>query len=135
NRNLPGFVVLSPAQPAQGAPLWSNSFLPAAYQGTLVSDLKNPVANLPGADTSAGQQRKQLDALNRLNELHREGREDDSRLSARIAAFELAFRMQREAPEAFSVAGEGEATRKLYGLDEKETEIFGTQCLLARRLV
>jgi hypothetical protein len=135
NRNLPGFVILSPAQPAQGAPLWSSSFLPAAYQGTLVSDLKNPVANLPGADTSAEQQRKQLDALQRLNELHRRGREDDSRLAARIAAFELAFRMQRDAPEAFSLACESDATRKLYGLGESETDIFGTQCLLARRLV
>jgi hypothetical protein len=135
NRNLPGYVVLSPAQPAQGAPLWSSSFLPAAYQGTLVSDLKKPVANLPGPDTSADQQRKQLDALERLNEFHRRGREDDSRLAARIAAFELAFRMQREAPEAFSVAGESEATRKLYGVGEPETDIFGTQCLLARRLV
>jgi hypothetical protein len=135
NRNLPGYVVLSPSQPAQGAPLWSSSFLPAAYQGTLVSDLANPVANLPGADTSSDQQRQQLDALQRLNELHRRGREDDSRLSARIAAFELAFRMQREAPEAFSVAGETEATRKLYGVGEPETDIFGKQCLLARRLV
>jgi hypothetical protein len=135
NRDLPGFVVLSPSQPAQGAPLWSSSFLPAAFQGTLVSDLKNPVANLPAPGTDVAGQRRQLDALKQLNELHRVGRDDDSRLSARIAAFELAFRMQREAPEAFSVAGETDATKKLYGLDAKETEIFGTQCLLARRLV
>jgi hypothetical protein len=135
NRDLPGFVVLSPSQPAQGAPLWSSSFLPAAYQGTLVNDLKNPVANLPGAGTDVTGQRRQLDALRELNELHRNGREEDSRLSARIAAFELAFRMQRQAPDAFSVAGETAATKSLYGLDEKETEIFGTQCLLARRLV
>jgi hypothetical protein len=135
NRDLPGFVVLSPSQPAQGAPLWSSSFLPAAFQGTLVSDLKNPVANLPSPGTDVAGQRRQLDALKQLNELHRAGREDDSRLSARIAAFELAFRMQRQAPDAFSVAGESDATKKLYGLGEKETEIFGTQCLLARRLV
>jgi hypothetical protein len=135
NRDLPGFVVLSPSQPAQGAPLWSSSFLPAAFQGTLVSDLKNPVANLPAAGADPARQRRQLDALRELNELHRAGREDDSRLAARIAAFELAFRMQREAPEAFSVAGESPATRQMYGLGQKETEIFGTQCLLARRLV
>jgi hypothetical protein len=135
NRNLPGYVVLSPSQPAQGAPLWSSSFLPAAYQGTLVSDLANPVANLPGPDAAPDRQRQQLDALRRLNELHRRGREDDSRLGARIAAFELAFRMQREAPEAFALTGESAATRALYGLDDKETEIFGKQCLLARRLV
>src|SRR5436853_3339270 len=96
NRNLPGYVVLSPSQPAQGAPLWSSSFLPAAYQGTLVADLNNPVANLPSPGTSLDRQRQHLDALKRLNDLHRQGREDDSRLSARIAAFELAFRMQRE---------------------------------------
>src|SRR3954463_16456723 len=105
NRDLPGFVVLSPSQPAQGAPLWSSSFLPAAFQGTLVSDLQNPIANLPAPGTDVAGQRRQLDALRQLNDLHRAGREDDSRLSARIAAFELAFRMQREAPEAFSVVG------------------------------
>jgi hypothetical protein len=134
NHNLPGYVVLSPAQPAQGAPLWSSSFLPAAYQGTLVADLNNPVANLPGPGTDPAAQRRQLDTLQRLNELHRQARPDDGQLSARIAAFELAFRMQREAPEAFSLAGESEATRRLYGLDRPETEIFGKQCLLARRL-
>jgi hypothetical protein len=135
NQNLPGFVVVSPSQPAQGAPLWSSSFLPAAYQGTLVSDLKNPVANLITDPAALDQERRQLDALKRLNELHRQGRADDSRLSARIAAFELAFRMQREAPAAFDVESETPAVRKLYGLDEKPTEIFGRQCLMARRLV
>src|SRR5580658_313233 len=132
NQDLPGFIVISPAQPAQGAPLWSSSFLPASYQGTLVSDLTNPIANLKSPQYAVGQQRTQLDALHQLNELHRQGREDDSRLNARIASFELAFRMQREAPEAFDVETETPATRKLYGLDEKPTETFGRQCLLAR---
>ncbi len=135
NQDLPGFVVLSPSQPAQGAPLWSSSFLPASYQGTLVANLKRPIDNLANPEFSASRQRNQLDTLKRLNELHRHGREDDSRLSARIEAFELAFRMQRKAPEAFDVASESPATRKLYGLDETTTEIFGTQCLMARRLV
>ncbi|GMV99187.1 MAG: hypothetical protein AMXMBFR84_03260 [Candidatus Hydrogenedentota bacterium] len=135
NQNLPGFVVLSPAQPAQGAPLWGSSFLPAAYQGTLVADLENPIANLTNAKFADDMQRKQLDLLKAVNEAHLEGREEDSRLSARIESFELAFRMQREAPEAFSIAGESEITRKLYGLDNPVTEIFGKQCLLARRLV
>src|SRR5690349_24810253 len=93
NQNLPGFIVISPAQPAQGAPLWSSSFLPAAYQGTLVSDLKKPIANLGNGTFSASQQRDQLDVLKELNELHRQRREDDSRLSARIESFELAYRM------------------------------------------
>src|SRR5260370_3971576 len=135
NQNLPGYIVLSPSQPAQGAPLWSSSFLPAAYQGTLVSDLKNPIANLTNSRLSVEQQRVQLDTLNRLNELHRQKRPEDSQLSARIASFELAFRMQKEAPEAFDTKCESEATKKLYGLGDKTTEIFGTQCLMAPRLV
>jgi hypothetical protein len=135
NQNLPGFIVISPAQPAQGAPLWSSSFLPAAYQGTLVSDLKNPIANLGNGTFSTGQQRDQLDVLKELNELHRRRREDDSRLSARIESFELAYRMQVQAPEAFDVERESEATRRLYGLHDKTTETFGRQCLMARRLV
>ena len=134
NQNLPGFVVLSPAQPAQGAPLWTSSFLPAAYQGTLVSDLKNPIADLANTRFSAPQQRGQLDVLKELNQVHEQTRQEDSRLSARIASFELAFRMQTEAPEAFDVSGESAATQKLYGLDNPTTEIFGKQCLLARRL-
>lgn len=131
NQNLPGFVVVSPAQPAQGAPLWSNSFLPAEYQGTLVSDLKKPIANLAGNRPG---QRAELDLLRAFNQLHAEQRQEDSRLSARIESFELAFRMQAEAPEAFGIEGESEATKKLYGLDDKTTEIFGRQCLMARRL-
>src|SRR5581483_10398884 len=135
NRSLPGFVVISPAQPAQGAPLWSSSFLPAAYQGTLVSNLAKPVADLadPGADPA--RQRKQPDPLRKLNELHRRGREEDTQLSARIASFELAFRMQREAPEAFALDGETRATKDLYGVGDPVTDIFGKQCLMARRLV
>lgn len=135
NRNLPGYLVISPAQPAQGAPLWTSSFLPAAYQGTLVSDLKNPIANLSNPDLSLAGQREQLDALRQLNEIHANSREHDSRLNARIASFELAFRMQRDAPEAFDVDRESDQTKKLYGLDDKTTETFGKQCLMARRLV
>ncbi len=134
NENLPGFVVISPSQPAQGAPLWGSSFLPAAYQGTLVSDLKNPIANLGNARFLPDAQRAELDWLHEMNQLHAAARAEDSRLSARIESFELAFRMQREAPEAFALDGESEATRKLYGLDDPVTETFGRQCLLARRL-
>jgi hypothetical protein len=135
NQSLPGYVVISPSQPAQGAPLWSSSFLPAAFQGTLVSDLKNPIANLQNPHVSTKRQREQLDTLKALNELHRRQRQDDSQLSARIASFELAFRMQMRAPEAFSIDGESAATKRLYGIGEQATDIFGTQCLLARRLV
>jgi hypothetical protein len=134
NQDLPGFVVISPSQPAQGAPLWGSSFLPAAYQGTLVNDLKNPIANLSNAKFSTAEQRKQLDWLKQLNELHAASREEDSRLSARIESFELAFRMQMEAPEAFDITKESSETQKLYGLDDPVTETFGKQCLMARRL-
>jgi hypothetical protein len=134
NQNLPGFVVISPAQPAQGAPLWSSSFLPAAYQGTLVSDLKNPIANLKNSSVPLSRQREQLDLLGQLNGLHRSAREEDSRLSARIESFELAFRMQSNAPEAFDIESESAATKSLYGVGEPVTDLFARQCLLARRL-
>ncbi|OWK47209.1 DUF1501 domain-containing protein [Fimbriiglobus ruber] len=135
NRNLPGFVVITPSQPAQGAPLWSNSFLPAAYQGTLVSNLNKPIENLADAGTDTTQQRRELDALGRLNALYQKGRENDTLLAARIASFELAFRMQKEAPEAFGIDGESKATKALYGVGDPATDIFGKQCLMARRLV
>jgi hypothetical protein len=135
NQDLPGFVVVSPSQPAQGAPLWSSSFLPAAFQGTLISDLSNPIANLKNAAFSADRQRAQLETLKQLNTLHLRTRDDDSRLSARIESFELAFRMQARAPEAFAIGSESPAVRRLYGIDDPKTEIFGQQCLLARRLV
>ncbi|MDB5306746.1 MAG: hypothetical protein JWO38_948 [Gemmataceae bacterium] len=135
NRSLPGFVVLSPSQPAQGAPLWSNSFLPAAYQGTLVANLAKPVENLAEPGTSPDAQRRQLDALKQLNLLHQGGREEDTALAARIASYELAFRMQKEAPEAFDIGSETKTTRDLYGIGDAPTDIFGKQCLMARRLV
>jgi hypothetical protein len=135
NNDLPGYVVLSPAQPAQGAPLWSSSFLPAEFQGTLINDLNNPIANLRNSQWNAADQRRQLDVLLEFNQRHAAERAEDSRLSARIEAFELAFRMQREAPEVFSIESETQTTRDLYGLDEPVTETFGKQCLVARRLV
>jgi len=135
NHNLPGFVVVSPAAVFQGAQLWASSFLPSAYQGTLVRDLKNPIANLGDPSSDPRLQREKLDVLRRLNELHKQDRDLDSQLDARIASFELAFRMQNEAPEAFDISRESEATQKLYGTDKPETELFGKQCLLARRLV
>ena len=135
NRDLPGFVVISPAQPAQGAPLWSSSFLPATLQGTLVQDLKKPIANLGNERYTSAEQRAELDFLAAFNKLHAAERVGDSRLEARIESFELAFRMQTEAPEAFGVERESAATQALYGLDQPATEIFGRQCLMARRLI
>jgi hypothetical protein len=135
NQNLPGFVVVSPAAVFQGAQLWASSFLPSAYQGTLVRDLQNPIANLGDPSGDINLQRTKLDALRRLNDIHKQDRAIDSQLEARIASFELAFRMQREAPEAFDLSYESEATHQLYGTNQPVTEMFGRQCLLARRLV
>ncbi len=134
NRNLPGFVAIGPGPIIEGARQYGASFLPAAYQGTFVSNLDQPLRNLAGP-TARDQQRRELDSLARLNELHRAIRPDDSRLSARINSFELAYRMQVAAPDAFSLAGETAETARLYGLDQPQTETFGKQCLLARRLV
>jgi hypothetical protein len=133
NRNLPGFVVIAPTD-TQGAMGWSASFLPAAFQGTHVSDLARPVANLAGAG-EGGADRRSLDLLRRLNERHALARPEDSALEARIESFELASRMQAEAPDAFDLGREPESAKRLYGLHRKETETFGKQCLLARRLV
>jgi hypothetical protein len=132
NQNLPGFIAVSPGQdPA----LWGSSFLPAAYQGTRIADIKHPIANLSNPRLSPDRQRGQLAVLNRLNHIHRQGREEDSRLEARIESFELAFRMQMEAPDAFNLDAEPKSVQRLYGVDDPRTEAFGKQCLLARRLV
>ncbi len=134
NQNLPGFVVVSPAAVFQGAQLWASSFLPSSYQGTLIRDLNHPIANLLDPSGNLTRQRTKLDALNQLNDLHKRDRVLDGELDARIASFELAFRMQQEAPEAFDLSRESAATHRLYGTDAPTTELFGRQCLLARRL-
>jgi hypothetical protein len=138
NRNMPAFVVLPDPRGwvKGGAPAWGNGFLPAAYQGTLLRGGASPILNLnnpPG--TSAEQQRCTLDFVNQLNRRHREQRQQDSELTARIASYELAYRMQIHAPEVMEIAGETSATRQLYGLGRVETAEFGTRCLLARRML
>jgi hypothetical protein len=137
NRNMPAFVVLpDPAGwPKGGAPAWGNGFLPAAYQGTLIRGGATPVLHLkPPPGVSAEQQRRVLDFVAQSNRDHLAERGTDSELEARIAAYELAFRMQAHAPEVVDVTGETEETRRLYGLDRKETAEFGLRCLLARRM-
>lgn len=135
NQDLPGFIVLSPTPVFQGAQLWASSFLPSSYQGTLVRDFKKPIANLGESSTDFTRQRTKLDALRKLNELHKQARVNDSPLDARIASFELAFRMQLRAPEAFDLSRETRVTQSMYGIDDPVTDLFGRQCLLARRLV
>lgn len=134
NQNLPGFIVVSPAAVFQGAQLWASSFLPSAYQGTLIRDLKQPIANLRDPSGNLDRQRVKLDALRQLNQIHKLDHAVESELDGRISSFELAFRMQQEAPEAFDLSRESPATHRLYGTDQPTTELFGRQCLLARRL-
>jgi hypothetical protein len=138
NDNMPAFVVLPDPRGwvKGGAPAWGNGYLPAAYQGTLLGAGSSPIRYLetpPGI--SPAQQRRTLDFVQRLNRDHLAERPGDSELSARIAAYELAFRMQTHAPEIVDLASESAAIRRLYGIDQSETAEFGTRCLLARRLV
>ncbi len=138
NQNLPAFVVLldSPATVTNGPRNWGPGFMPAVYQGTRLSATAEPIPNLNRpAGVGAARQRGKLDFLTRLNRAHAKARPLQTELDARIAAYELAFRMQAEAPEAVDLSRETEATRKLYGMDRKETAAFGRNCLLARRLV
>lgn len=133
NQNLPGFVVLCPGVPVVGPPLWSSAFLPAVFQGTFLKNESSDPYQLirhikPQADAAA--QRRQLDLLARLNREHLATRAGDSQLEGSIAAMETAFRMQTEAPDAFDVRKEDEATRERYGDHD-----FGRSCLMARRLV
>jgi hypothetical protein len=138
NQSLPGFIVLGDPRgaPIGGASVWGNGYLPAAYQGTLFRSGNTPIVDLkPRVDMTKDHQRKELDLLKWLNEKHASERSNTSELEARIAAYELAFRMQMEAPELVDLGGETEATKKMYGLDDPMSAAFGRQCLLARRMV
>lgn len=138
NENLPGFVVmLDPSGgPISGPQNWTSGYMPAAYQGVVVSADKTPIRDLalPPGMTKA-QQRDLLDRLKEKNQNHLVGRESYSELTARIASYELAFKMQQHAPEAVDFSQETRETLDLYGVDGTRTEMFGRKCLLARRLV
>ena len=137
NRDLPAFVVLpDPAGGIKGGPpAYGSGFLPASYQGTLVRGGESPILDLkPPAGMTADRQRKTLDLIGQLNKRHLDARGDDSELSARIATYELAYRMQSAAPEAVDFSSETDETKRLYGLDDRVTADFGARCLLARRL-
>jgi uncharacterized protein (DUF1501 family) len=128
--NLPAYVVMNDGPLKPGAGVWSNGFLPAVYQGTQIQRGRTPIPNLDApASLAAGDQRRRLDYTQWLNQRHQAERADDSQLEARIAAYELAFRMQSAAPEAVDLNRESRATRELYGPG------FGETCLTARRLV
>jgi hypothetical protein len=138
NQDLPGYVVVQDPRgsPVNGSVVWGNGYLPASYQGTLFRSNGSPILDLDlPQGISRTQQRREFDLLKHLNERHLAERPGANELEARISAYELAFRMQAEAPSVVDLTKESEATKRLYGLDNPTTEGFGRQCLLARRLV
>lgn len=134
NQNLPGFIAMCPGgYPIKDAENWQSGFLPGAYQGTFVDpkhqEIEKLIENIRSPHASLKMQRAQLDLLQKLNSSHRQDR-SDARLEARIQSFELAFRMQVEAADAFDISKESQATVDAYG-----TGVHGRQTLIARRLV
>jgi uncharacterized protein (DUF1501 family) len=138
SENLPAFVVVATTGDVKGGPpVYGHGFLPGTYQPTVLRNAGSPVLylNAPG-DRSASGQRAVLDLVQGLNREHRAARGPDvDDLSARIASYELAFRMQSAVPDAVDLARETRATKDLYGLGDPVSARFGTSCLIARRLV
>jgi hypothetical protein len=137
NKNLPGFVVLPEVSyPQGGAANWGNGFLPADFQGTPLRAKGAAVLDLdPSAGVTRDHQRQNLDLLAELNRQHLESRPGRDDLAARMAGYELAFRMQAEVPGLLDISKEDRKTQALYGIGEEPTDAFGRRCLLARRLV
>ncbi len=134
--DMPGYVVLNSGNDVEArATLAGNGFLPSTHRGVTLRTAEDPILfleNPPGIDAAA--QRARLDTLGDLNRIRLEAT-GDAEIASRIAAYEMAFRMQSTAPELLDLSGESAATRELYGIDEEPTRAFGTNCLLARRLV
>jgi len=136
NQNLPAFVVMSDGSTKSGPPAYSSGFLPAVYQGTIFRGGENPILYLKSPDgVNSDTQRATLDFINKIDKIQERTRTGDSTLEARIASYELAWRMQSSGPEAVDITQETDATKKLYGVGEGVTDDFGRKCLLARRLV
>jgi len=136
SRNLPSYIVMDSGPLKSGPSVYGSGFLPAIYQGTKLRSKGSPFLNLNvPPDISPEEQLDMLSALRWYNERHLETRRQNSELSARINAYELAFRMQAEAPDLVDIRKESEQTRKLYGINSDVTADFGMKCLLARRMV
>lgn len=138
NENLPGFVVMLDPRggPISGAKNWSSGYMPATHQATVMRSQGTPILDLkPPQGITPKVQRVMLDALRAFNIDHQRPRIDNTDLAARIASYELAFRMQAAAPDAVDLNQESTKTHKLYGLNDDKSKAFGRQCLLARRLV
>ena len=136
SRDLPGFVVLKTGSSTQGSTgNWSNGFLPSNYQGVLLRSQGDPILHLSNPKgITPSMQRQDLDMIRELNRKQAE-RTGDAEIASRIAAYELAFRMQASAPGLIDISDEPESMREMYGLNDDVTRAYGTTCLLARRLV
>ena len=136
SENLPSYLVMADDKFRNGKAVIGSGYLPAAYQGTVLSTEGAPLENLvPPPQVDAGSERAILDQLKIWNERHLEARPDDSSLAARIDNYELAFRMQMAGPELIDISKEPQHVRKMYGLDSEPTAKFGRICLLARRMI
>ena len=137
NRNLPAFIVLPEvAHPQGGAANWSNGFLPAYYQGTMLRSEGSPLLDLhPPAGVTREVQRQNLDLLAKLDAADRQRHPDHDALAARMQSYELAFRMQARVPEIIDLKRETKSTLEAYGIGDKITDSVARRCLLARRLV
>jgi hypothetical protein len=138
NQNLPGFVTICPTRGHGGVQNYGNAFLPAVYQGTAIGSASTPassaqIRHIANSSLTPDEQRKQLDLLQEMNRDHLERSGADDRLEGVIESYELAFRMQSAAPQLTDLRGESKVTLQAYGVDDKTTEDFGRQCLLARR--
>ena len=138
NENLPSFVAIGPSTGHGGPRNYGSAFLPAAHQATAIGTNgklgDGTIDYLHSEHTPADLQRRQLDLLQRMNRRHLQQTGPDDRIEGAIAAYELAFRMQAEAPDVFRIEDEPESIHRSYGIDAKETREFGRACLLARRL-
>src|SRR3989442_7440608 len=137
NENLPAFLVLPDiGYPQGGSANWSNGFLPAHYQGTVLRPTGSPILDMePPPGVTSSMQRENLDTLATLNRMSQRSHPEFKDLAARIESYELAFRMQAEMPPAVNIEKEPEETRRLYGIGNPETDSLGRRCLMARRLV
>ncbi len=138
NQNLPGFVVMLDPKggPISGAKNWSSGYMPATYAGNVLRSKGTPILDLqPPEGTSRTVQREMLDAIQHINQRHLQNNQGNAELAARISNYELAYQMQEHAPEAVDLSTEDSETQQLYGVHNPQTEDFGRQCIIARRLV
>ncbi|MDB6153202.1 MAG: hypothetical protein JWL90_1655 [Chthoniobacteraceae bacterium] len=134
NQNLPSFVVLAPQMPYAGMQIFNNDFLPAYHQGVRVIPGKEPIANLERRTKQGDLQELELGLADAFNRRHLQAHQDDANLAARMRTFETAFHMQTEASEVFDLSRESDETLALYGMERGQSEGFGWQCLVARRM-